>query len=149
MTLRSTGEPLGDPNRRLLRLEIRSSLVFLAVVALVAVIGLTTQNHSNGKYLIWGSGIGLLCAANQTLIAYVVPKLAGSASNETQRLINLRTKVHMMECLVTGVTTGALSAIFDNVVFVLIGTIVLAVANIIPYVLMPVVLKRLRNGRAG
>jgi hypothetical protein len=123
-------------------------MIFLVVMAVLAAIGLTTQDHWNGMYLIWGIGIGLLCAANQQVIAYLVPKLVGPTSNEALRLINLRKRVHMIECIVTGATTGALSAIFDNIVFVLIGTIVLALANISPYLLMPVALKRVRRRQA-
>jgi hypothetical protein len=124
----------------------------LLVLGTVAVIGLTAPDHWNGMYLIWGIGIGLAAAANQPLLFYVLPKMVGAISvpSEDQlRRLNFRKKFNMMESMMVGIATGALSAIFDNVAFLLFGIIVLVLASVSPYILMPTMLKRARKRRAG
>jgi hypothetical protein len=138
-----------DSFRRLLPLLIASSLVLLGAVACI---GFAAQDHWDGMYLIWGIGIGLLGAANQQLILYVLPRVAGTAWTPTKdqgRSINLRKKFGMMACMVVGIATGAFSAIFDNIALVLFGSVVLFLASVTPYILMPTMIKRLRKRQAG
>ena len=114
--------------------------------------GIVVPDHWNWDYLIWGIGIGILSAANQQLAFYVVPKMMGATSDQSARLQRqgrLRKRVNMFTSISLGIAMGALSAIFDNIFFVLFGTIVLILANVIPYIVVPVILKRAIKRQAG
>ena len=149
MDLDSPETPSEARFRRSLPLTIASPIFLLAAVMIA---GIVVPDHWNWDYLIWGIGIGILSAANQQLAFYVVPKMMGATSDQSARLQRqgrLRKRVNMFTSISLGIAMGALSAIFDNIFFVLFGTIVLILANVIPYIVVPVILKRAIKRQAG
>jgi hypothetical protein len=124
---------------------VLASLILLGTVTLI---GLVAPDRWNWRYLIWGIGIGLLGAANQPLFLKFVVKQAGSTSlsaGEQLERAKFRTRVNGSQSVVVGTATGALSAIFDNVAFVLFGTVVLLLASLVPYLMVPGMLRRTRE----
>jgi hypothetical protein len=149
MELGRPATPSAGTFRGSLPLEIASPIVLLlAVVA----IGLVAPDRWNWVYLFWGLGIGLLGAANQQLIYNLVLKLMDGApaqSDQTRQRGRLRKNMNVMGSIAVGLAAGALSAIFNNIAFVLIGTILLVIASVIPYLLLPMMLRRVRNRGSG
>ena len=98
--------------------------------------GFFLPDHWNSRYFIWGIGVGLLGAANQEILAHVLPKLVGATKQQTDRVYgrgDLRKKIVIVNSLVLGIATGALSAILDNVLPVLFFTVVVVVSGATPY----------------
>jgi hypothetical protein len=133
--------------RRNLPLLILSNL---AILGFVVVVGFNFPDRRNGVYLIWGIGVGVLGAANQQLIVYALPKVVGATNDQTDRFRRsaLRRKIVMMNLISLGLAAGALSAIFDYMAFVLIFTILVVLASVSPYLLTPVLIRRIRKRQA-
>jgi hypothetical protein len=134
--------------RRLLPLLILSNIAILGVVI---VIGFRFQDRWNGIYLIWGIAVAVLSAASQQLSVYVLPKMVGATKDQTDRFrqSTFRRKIVMMDLFTFGIAVGALSAIFDNVVFVLIWTVLVVLVSAVPYLLGPLIVRRVRKRQAG
>jgi hypothetical protein len=148
-------EPVTPPSpvdaklRRLLPLLILSNV---AILGAVVVVGLKFPDRWNGIYLIWGIAIGVLSAASQQISVYVLPKMVGATNDQKDRFrqsSTLRRKIVMIDMLTLGIAAGALSAIFDNVAFVVVWTILVVLLTTIPYLLAPAIIRRVRKRRAG
>jgi len=93
-----------------------------------------------------------LGAANQEMMFHLAPKLLAATSEQANQLARrgrVRRNVNMLGSMAIGLSTGGLSAIFNKVVFVLFGTVVIALASITPYLLLPMMLSRARKRGAG
>ncbi len=76
---------------------------------------------------------------------------AGATEDQVDRFrrSTLRKRVSMMNLVTLGIAIGALSAIFDNVVFVLLFTIFLVLNSVRMYLLTPFIDRRVRKRQAG
>ena len=76
---------------------------------------------------------------------------AGATEDQVDRFrrSTLRKRVSMMNLVTLGIAIGALLAIFDNVVFVLLFTIFLVLNSVRMYLLTPFIDRRVRKRQAG
>jgi hypothetical protein len=77
--------------------------------------------------------------------------MVGATTDQTDRFrrATFRRKIIMMDLFTLGIAAGALSAIFDNIVFVLIWTVLVVLLGAIPYLLAPLIVRRVRKRQAG
>jgi hypothetical protein len=148
-------EPVASPSHSEAMFRRRLPLLILSdisILVFVVVAGLSLPDRWNSKYLIWGIGVGVLGAANQQIQVQVLPKLMGAAKEQVDRVYGrgtLRKKIVMVNSVVLGIATGALSAILNNVLPVLFFTIVVVVSGAAPYLFAPTVARRVRKRQEG
>jgi hypothetical protein len=133
-----------EPLRKFFPFIIASDI---AILACVAVIGFTAPDRWNGAYLALGILVGVvgvvlylgfLASLRRTLAK------AGRDASSLRDRMRWRNRIVLPGFLVFGAAWGALSAIFDTPLFVVLYAVLILVMCLVPYLLFPRIVRRLR-----
>ena len=121
---------------------------WILILSLVVIIGLTFPDRWNGAYLLWGILVGVIGALAQLGMLWFIPRLLGDQKERIDRFRSrsvLRYRIFVPNVLILGVMSGALSAILNDRFLVLGYTVGVIVFCGAPYVILPIVARKLRK----